>query len=135
MCQKNSCRLITVILASVHFSLFVPVSSNPANAESDFGMLRNTFKAVSSKHELEELIKTEITSYYYENGQVDWDCLIQGFRAMGDEFKVVIIPNAGFEKADVIRFSVDNLTGIIHDARASSQKFPFYPQVSPEARA
>lgn len=32
-------------------------------------------------------------------------------------------------------FAASLLAGIIHDARASSQKFLFYPQVSPEARA
>lgn len=78
----------------------------------------NQYHQVESKNQIEEIISEDILSMHAQQGRVDWNGLIQCFENLGDIYSVNLIPNGGFDNADIIRFSIDktniltNLTSV-----------------------
>lgn len=66
------------------------------------------FIPILTKGAVERLIEDEIRYYRSEQGRIDWDCLIQHFLSLGNNYSVRVIPKGGYDNADVFRFTVEN---------------------------
>lgn len=66
------------------------------------------FIPILTKGAVERLIEDEIRYYRSEQGRVDWDCLIQHFLSLGENYSVLVFHNAGIDNSDVFRFTVEN---------------------------
>ena len=106
--HKYIVHIILLILSAFIVILLIRPALTEQPSVDCAEMRREDYRSVSSKGEIERLIENEIFSRRDESAQIDWNCLIEGFRAMGEDFSVEYIPNGGFDNADIVRFSVDN---------------------------
>jgi len=107
--KKNSVVIIIVSLAFLLFESKKSIELNLGNQEYDcIGMEKQLYDNVSSKSGIDALLEADILNFTASGGIVDWDCLINSFDEMGPNYSVKLLPNGGFDGADVVRFSVEN---------------------------
>jgi hypothetical protein len=104
MCKTHSLILFSAcFLAFNVFSITVSGNSNPSCSVT---LSRYVYYNTTSKRELENLLIEEILSRRVDTQSYGWACLIKAFRELGDKASVEVIPEGGYEKEDVIRFTL-----------------------------